>query len=296
MNNIGLVLEGGGQRGIYTAGVLDALLDLGLRIGYVIGVSAGAACATAYLSGQKGRNYNVFIGSAGKKKYLSLRNYFTQGSVFGLRYVFDELPNGPLPLDYTAADHSGIRFTVVMTDCKTGRPVYQKIDSLRDGMEYLMASSAIPLVSRMFRHGGEIYLDGGASDSIPIEKSIRDGNDRNIIVLTKNAGYRLKETSAMSRAFIRLLYHKYPKLKESLLKRHETYNQSLLLVEKLESEGKALVLRPSRPISVSRYGKSRESLIDLYNNGLEDAYAMADEILFFTGGAENVRIIKQKEQ
>lgn len=293
MNNIGLVLEGGGQRGIYTAGVLDVLLHFRLRVGYVIGVSAGAACATAYLSGQKGRNYNVFIGSAGKKKYLSLRNYFTQGSLFGLKYVFDELPNGSLPLDYAAADRSGIDFTVVMTDCKTGRPAYQKIAGLKSGMEYLMASSAIPLVSRMFRLKGEPYLDGGVSDSIPIEKSIRDGNGKNIVVLTKNKGYRLKEPSAASRVLIRFFYHKYPKLKEALLRRHEVYNKSLSLVEKLESEGKALVLRPSRPIAVGKFEKNREKLINLYNNGVEDARAMADEILSFAGGACNVCIIKK---
>ncbi len=290
MSKIGLVLEGGGQRGIYTAGVLDALLEAGVRIGYVVGVSAGAACATAYLSSQKGRNYKVFIGSAGKKRYLGLKNYFTQGSVFGLKYVFDELPNGALPLDYEAADRSGIEFWVVATDCRTGRPYYKKIKRMRDGMKYLMASSAIPLVSRIFRHEGEKLLDGGASDSIPIQKSISDGNDKNIVVLTKSAGYSLKPPSPSSRFFTRLLYGRYPGLKEGLLTRYVTYNESLAQTERLAREGRALVLRPTRPIEMGKFEKDTDKLIALYENGLSDARSRMKEIMEFVSDGQNVRI------
>lgn len=287
MGKTGLVLEGGGQRGIYTAGVLDYLLEAGIRVGYVIGVSAGAACATAYLSGQKGRNYNVFIGSAGKKRYLSAGNYFSQGSVFGLKYVFDELPNGALPLDFEAADRSGIEFTVVATDCRTGLPFYKKIDRMREGMEYLMASSAVPLVSRIFRLHGEKLLDGGASDSIPVEKSIADGNEKNIIVLTKSEGYSLREPTRASRLLTSLMYGRYPAFKASLLTRHESYNKSLALVERLEREGKALLLRPSRPMPVGKFEKDRDRLIALYDTGYEDARSRDAEIRNFIAGAGN---------
>ena len=290
MSKVGLILEGGGQRGIYTAGVLDYLIDSGIRIGYVIGVSAGAACATAYLSGQKGRNYNVFISSAGKRRYLGLLNYFSQGSVFGLKYVFDELPNKTLPLDYESADRSGMDFWVVVTDCKTGRPYYKKVDNLKNSMPYLMASSAIPMVSKIFRLDGELFLDGGASDSIPIQKSILDGNDKHIVILTKNAGYRLKEPSSGGRFFTKLLYRKYPALIGSLLQRHKDYNDSLYLTLQLESEGKALVLRPSKPLTVGKFEKNKENLIALYQNGYDDAREMAPRIQDFLKGASNVRI------
>lgn len=290
MGKVGLILEGGGQRGIYTAGILDYLMDAGIRIGYVIGVSAGAACATAYLSGQKGRNYNVFISSAGKRKYLSLLNYFTQGSVFGLKYVFDELPNKTIPLDYESADRAGMEFWVVSTDCRTGRPHYKKVDNLKNCMRYLMASSAIPLVSRMYRLDGELLLDGGASDSIPIKKSISDGNDKNIVVLTKNAGYRLKEPSWTSRFLANLLYHKHPAFRDVLLERHRDYNASLDLTLRLEREGKALVLRPSKPLAVGKFEKNRETLIGLYQNGYEDAKEIAPRIMNFLKDASNAQI------
>lgn len=290
MSRVGLVLEGGGQKGIYTAGVLDCLLDAGIRIGYVIGVSAGAACATAYLSGQRGRNYNVYISSAGKRVYLSPLNYFTQGSVFGVKYVYDTLPNGELPLDFEAADASGIEYWVVATDCRTGKPFYKKVENLKSSLRYLMASSAIPLVSRIFRVEGNLLLDGCASDSIPIEKSIADGNDKNIIVLTKNRGYRLKAPSSASSLLTKITYARYPELKDSILGRHTSYNACLQQIETLEREGRVLVLQPTKPIQVSRYEKDKGKLISLYNNGYEDAQNSLSQIKGFIQGAEGVQI------
>lgn len=290
MSKVGLVLEGGGQKGIYTAGVLDCLLDAGIRIGYVIGVSAGAACATAYLSGQRGRNYNVYISSAGKRNYLSFFNYFTQGSVFGVKYVYDTLPNGAIPLDFEAADASGIEYWVVATDCRTGKPFYKKIENLKCSLRYLMASSAIPLVSRIFRVDGNLLLDGCASDSIPIDKSIADGNDKNIVVLTKNRGYQLKAPSAATRLLTSITYAGYPHLRQSVLDRHKSYNACIKRIEELEEQGRALVLGPTKPVRVSRYEKEKSELISLYNNGYDDAKERLSEIKAFVRGAEGVQV------
>ncbi len=286
MSKVGLVLEGGGQKGVYTAGVLDCLMDAGIRIGYVIGVSAGAACATAYLSGQRGRNYNVYISSAGKRVYLSLLNYFTQGSVFGVKYVYDTLPNGQIPLDFETADASGIEYWVVATDCRTGKPFYKKVENLKSSLRYLMASSAIPLVSRMFRVEGNLLLDGCASDSIPIEKSIADGNDKNIIVLTKNSGYQMAPPSSVSRFLTNITYAGYQQLKEAVLCRHASYNACMERVAELEEQGRAIVLRPSKPLQVGRFEKDKDKLIDLYHNGYQDAERILPQIKTFILGAQ----------
>ncbi|MEI6101763.1 MAG: patatin family protein [Eubacteriales bacterium] len=292
MSKVGLVLEGGGQKGIYTAGVLDCLLDAGIHIGYVIGVSAGAACATAYISGQRGRNYTVYISSAGKRKYLSLMNYFSQGSVFGVKYVYDTLPNGTIPLDYNAADSSGIEYWVVATDCRTGLPFYKRIVNLRNNMRYLMASSAIPLVSRIFKVEGNLLLDGCASDSIPIEKSIADGNDKNIVILTKNKEYRLAEPTPSNRMLTKIAYGRYPGLMNSVLNRHNCYNACLDRLQELETQGKALLVRPTKPFAVSQFEKNKENLISLYNNGYEDATNCLPNIIDFIKDASNAEIKK----
>ena len=191
--SIGLVLEGGGMRAAYTAGVLDAFLDAGVDLPYVIGVSAGANAGSDYVAGQRERNHKVFVELAADRRYAGLANLVRERSWFGMRFLFETLPDELAPFDYEAFRHSAHAFTVGVTDCATGQPVYFRHhdhDPRWFGHTVLRASSSLPVLSPPVTIGGRPYLDGGVSDSIPIGRSIADGNRRNVVVLTRNAGFR----------------------------------------------------------------------------------------------------------
>ena len=274
-----LVLEGGGMRGQYASGAMDFFLQAGLRFPYVIGVSAGISNAASYVAGQFERNRRVFTRFAGDPRYFSWRNWFTQGNPFGMDFIYRELPNH-LPFDFAAFASSPTRFRIGATDCETGRAVFfDKADAKLE--EALLASSSLPLVGRMARVNGRLYLDGGIADPIPFRQAAADGFSRRVAVLTRNAGFRKPAPGAAVRAAIRLKYRRFPALAQAVLRQHATYNRALDELAAEEAAGRLVVIRPSRPLAVGRYSQDRAQLERLYQNGFADAAACADQLRDF---------------
>lgn len=274
-----LVLEGGGMRGQYASGAMDFFLAAGLRFPYVIGVSAGISNAASYVANQPGRNREVFTRFAGDPRYFSWRNWLRRGNPFGLDFIYHELPRH-IPFDHEAFAAAPVRFRIGATDCQTGRAAYfDKGDApLADA---LLASASLPLVGRMARVNGRPYLDGGIADPIPFRQAAADGFPRRVVVLTRNRGFRKSAAGPAARAAIRLRYPRFPALASALRRQPETYNRALDELEAEEAAGRAMVIRPSRPLKVGRYSQDRAELERLYQNGFEDAAARADQLRRF---------------
>lgn len=272
----GLVLEGGGMRGVYTTGALDCFQDNGLTFDYVIGVSAGACHATSYLSGQRGRSFQINVEYSQDKRYISLGNYLRTKSVFGMDFIFHEIPDRLLPFDYEAMSKNPTEFVVGVTDVLTGQPFYftnPKTDMVNT---VVAASSAIPIFSPMVEIEGKQYLDGGTTDPIPVKKSLEDGCDKVVVILTRPRGYQ-KQPEGFRKIY-RRKFKKYPAMAEALDRRHEIYNDTLKFIETLEKEGRAIVLAQTSPIPIGRFEKDPAKLRALYELGMKDAANRLDEI------------------
>jgi predicted patatin/cPLA2 family phospholipase len=274
LEKTGLVLEGGGMRGVYTAGVLEYCLEQGIQFPYVIAVSAGACNAVSYLSGQRGRNRIVTIDYVDHPHYLGVRNWFRERSLFGMRLLFEELPDRLVPFDYEAFGRNPAQLWAVMTDAVTGEAVYMEKEnalSSRDMMTYIRASSSLPFVSQPVEASGRVLFDGGVADPIPLRKSIADGNLRHVVVLTKPAGYRKKPFRQGWMA--RRVYPRYPGLAQAMERRYRVYNESVELAEKMEKEGSVVLIRPTEDLDVGRMTKDKGKLTALYELGMRDAQA-----------------------
>jgi predicted patatin/cPLA2 family phospholipase len=279
MNQVGLVLEGGGMRGVYTAGVLECFLENGLHFPYVAGVSAGACNAASYLSRQKGRNKTVTIDYVTHPRYLSIRNLFREKSIFGWSLIFDEIPNRLVPFDYEAFYNNPGKFWIGMTDAVTGRPHYvEKDETVEAGniLSMIQASSSLPFVSPPVVSEGRTLFDGGITDPIPVRKSVADGNKRHVVVLTKPEGYR--KSPFKHRWLPERVYPRYPGLAEAMTQRYQVYNESLEQTEELEREGNAIIIRPTREMEVGRMTKDQGKLTELYELGYRDAEAQLNRV------------------
>ncbi len=277
MNNIGLVLEGGGMRGVYTAGVLEFFLDADIEFPYVIGVSAGACNAASYLSKQKGRNKKVNIGFSRDPKYLSLRNYWKNKELFGMDYVFDEIPNRLVPYDYEMFHQNGTEFVVGTTDCETGLPYYLNRSIYdQDILTAIRASSSLPFFAPVVSFQNRLLLDGGISDPVPIKKAMIDGYKNNIVILTRNKSYRKKPSRLAG--LVKRKYPQFPNLYQVIQNRWKHYNETSEFIEKLEKNGEIFVIRPSKPLKVSRIEKKAKRLEDLYNTGYMDAENLCESL------------------
>ncbi|ULT55287.1 patatin family protein [Neobacillus drentensis] len=283
LNQIGLVLEGGGMRGVYTAGILEYFLEQELFFPYVIGVSAGACNAASYLSKQKGRNKTVTVEYASDPRYISWRNYFKNRQFFGMDFIFDEIPNQHVPYHYDVFYNSPVEFVVGATDCLTGMPVYfKKQEYGQDLLTVLRASSSLPFIAPEIRYQDKILLDGGISDPIPIKKAQEDGFKKNIVILTRNKGYVKKPSK-----FHFLVDRKYPNykgLQKSLRRRYQIYNDTLDYLEKEEKAGNVLIIRPSEPLKVGRMERNPQRLEDLYRQGYRDAQESKNKINSYLEG------------
>ena len=260
-----LVLEGGGTRGFYSSGVLEAFMDAGVMFPYIIGVSAGAANAASYVSWQKRRNRMIIEKYAGDHRYVSRRNLIKHRSPFGYDFIFDTVPNKHIFFDRENFNSMDVRFLTGAMNCSDGKTIWFEKNDITDGFAITRASCSVPLLSKIVKHNDLELLDGGVSDPIPIEKSIADGNSFHVVVLTRNQGYR-KSPFRFGRA-LRLFYKKYPLLIEAIKKRHEIYNRQLDICEKLEREKKALIIRPLEPISVGRATRDVSKLLALHDEG-----------------------------
>ena len=244
------------MKGVYTAGVLDFFLDKGLGFTSCYGVSAGACTLCSYLSAQRGRAYDVTVDYLEDKNYCSIYSLMRTGDLFGVKMCYDEIPNRLNPYDYEAfAAYPGRAYAVV-TNLETGRAEYLRLREMHRDIQAVRASASLPLVSRNVEIDGKFYLDGGLSDSVPIMHSIVDGNRKNVVVLTKEAGYRRKRSGSLG--LIRLRYGRYPKVYELMANRHIAYNGMLDYLEQQERNGQAFVIRPGRAGQVGRIEKDKE--------------------------------------
>ena len=262
----GLVLEGGAMRGMYTAGVLDVMLEKGIRVDYVVGVSAGALFGINYLSGQMGRvlRYNKRFNR--DKNYMGLRPLFREGNIFSTRYAYEEVPRRLDPFDDEAYQKSGIPFYAVVTNIENGMPEYIRIYSVFKQMDVLRASGSMPFVSKPVEIEGKKYLDGGISDSVPFQFAKSLGCDKLIVILTRDISYQKKPLSPL---LIRLGFGKCP-IADRLLHRHERYNRSAEELKDWEAAGKAAVIRPSCPIEIRRLETDPQKLQEVYDLGVKD--------------------------
>ncbi len=269
--NTGLVLEGGGMRGVFTSGVLDGFMKNDVYFHYVVAVSAGACNGLSYMSHQIRRARISNIDYLAKYKYIGLRHLVTQGCIFDRKLLYEDFPNTLLPYDYETYFNNPDEFEMVTTNCLTGRACYmsEKSDSQRL-IDICRASSSLPYVSKIVDVDGIPMLDGGITDSIPVLHSIEKGHKTNVLVLTRNKGYRSTEKDHKIPHFI---YKNYPRLRVVLSHRCQAYNQQLDLVDEMERKGDIVCIRPEKPMEVGRMEKDVEKLQRLY----EEGYALGEK-------------------
>lgn len=261
----GLILEGGGMRGVFTNGVLDCLMDRGIRFPYTVGVSAGACNGLSYMSGQRGRAKYANIDLLKKHNYIGLKHLLLKGCIMDFELLFHTFPEEIIPYDYDAFARCSEKFEMVTTSCKSGVACYyDEKENPKRIIEIVKASSSLPFVTPIAYIDGEPMLDGGIADSIPLLRARSQGYTNNIVVLTRNKGYRKPSKPARVPFFY---YRKYPELREAIRRRNEMYNNQIALVEELEERGELTVIRPERPITVDRMERNTDKLLALYNEG-----------------------------
>ena len=260
-----LVLEGGGMRGVFTSGVLDAFMKHDLTFPYIVAVSAGACNGMSYVSHQPRRARISNIDYLARYKYIGLRHLVTQGCIFDRELLYDKFPNQYLPFDFDTFFSSPMTFEMVTTNCLTGQPMYlsERHDRQR-ALDIVRASSSLPYVSKIVDVDGIPMLDGGIVDSIPLQHAIDMGHPTNVLVLTRNRGYR---DTGKDMKIPRFIYRKYPRLRVVLSRRLATYNAQLEYVERMEDEGRVICIRPERPMEVDRIEKDIAKLERLYEEG-----------------------------
>ena len=260
-----LVLEGGGMRGVFTSGVLDAFMKHNLTFPYIVAVSAGACNGMSYVSHQPRRARISNIDYLARYKYIGLRHLVTQGCIFDRELLYDKFPNQYLPFDFDTFFSSPMTFEMVTTNCLTGQPMYlsERHDRQR-ALDIVRASSSLPYVSKIVDVDGIPMLDGGIVDSIPLQHAIDMGHPTNVLVLTRNRGYR---NTGKDMKIPRFIYRKYPRLRVALSRRLAAYNAQLEYVERMKDEGHVICIRPERPMEVDRIEKDIAKLERLYEEG-----------------------------
>lgn len=279
MNNCGLILEGGGMRGVFTAGVLDYFMDKNLMFSEIYGVSAGSCHACSYISGQRHRAFDINVDYLDDKRYCSLESLLKTGDLFGADMLYHQIPDVLNPFDYDTYSKYEGNFYAVLTDCETGRAVYQKIEDLHRDIIYVRASSSLPLVSRIVEIDGHKYLDGGIADSIPVRHAMKTGLKKCVVILTQPDGYR-KSPNKMS-GLISRKYRNYPALGRAVANRHLVYNNTLDFIKKGEKAGRIFVIRPDGPAGIGRIEKDREKLEKLYCRGYDTARKQEKKLMEF---------------
>lgn len=270
----GLVLEGGGMRGVFTCGVLDNFMDRGIRFPYTIGVSAGACNGLSYMSRQRGRAKYSNIDLLEKYRYIGFKHLLTKRNIMDFELLFETFPNEIIPYDYEGYARCEERYEMVTTSCETGEACYfEEKQSPTRIIEIVRASSSLPFVCPIATVDGRPMLDGGIADSIPLLRARELGFDNNVVVATRNRGYRKPNKPAFVPPFF---YRKYPAMREAIRNRSRVYNEQLELVEQLEAAGELTVIRPIRPIVVDRMERDTSKLLNLYDEG----YELASKLVF----------------
>jgi len=281
---LGLVLEGGGMRGVYTAGVIDFLLEQNFLVDGVVGVSAGAVQAVNYVANQPKRGFRVIATYANDKRYMSFRSLLLTGDLFNKEFCYEKIPNELDPFDYAAFEASPVKCYATVTNVMTGEAENLLLkDMTGPDMDKLRASGSLPLVSRLVNVDGIPHLDGGIADSIPYKAFQRMGYEKCIVVLTRAKGYRKEPNSLMP--LIRFKYRKYPRFVEACANRYRVYNQTLEDLEEAEARGEVFVIRPQKMVEVARLEKDVNKLNLLYEEGYAETQALFDDLKKFIGKA-----------
>jgi len=277
----GLVLEGGGMRGVFTTGVLDVFLDENIDFDLCIGVSAGAGHACSYLAKQKRRGFRVNTDYLDDKRYCSMYSLLKTGDMFGAEMLYHTIPEKLYPIDNETFRAGKTEFRVAVTNCETGKAEYPQIRDLYKDVEYVRASSSLPLLARIVELDGKAYFDGGISDSMPVKFAVDSGCDKTVVVLTQPKEFVKKPESFLG--VMRRKYKKYPEFVKSIENRHNMYNETLALIEKLEAEGKVLAIRPETDLGISRTEKDIAKLQAAYDEGARVCRQRMSEIKAFLG-------------
>lgn len=276
----GLVLEGGGMRGMFTAGVLDVLMENGISFDGVIGVSAGAIHGCSFVSGQKGRSIRYYKKYYKDSRFMSWRNFFRTGDLVDEKFCYHDLPETLDPYDYEAFGRSETEFYVTCTDLETGKPVYARITDMRSQIDLMRASASMPYVSRIVEADGRKLLDGGCSDSIPVRAFMDMGYERNVVVLTRPEGYRKKPERA---GLGKLVYRKYPEFVRAVENRPADYNRSVKDIGDLERQGKIFVIRPEKALRIGRMSHDLSEITEAYETGRREGERRLEKLLQWKG-------------
>ncbi len=268
MKEAGLVLEGGGNRGIFTAGVLDYFMEQQFSFPYVVGVSAGACNAVDFVSNQPERTKKCMIVPKEEQSTMSFRYLLKKRSFIDMDLIFDEYPNRKYPFDFDTYFNSNTTCELVVTNCETGQAEYLSEDNNRERLlNIIRASSSLPFITPIVTIDDIPYLDGGIADPIPIRRSLLTGHKKNVVILTREHGYQKKRQGINERMSF-ILYKEYPKFIASMQKRHFVYNKTLDLIHRLEAEGHLFVIRPEE-VLVGRTQKSNEGMEAFYKQGYD---------------------------
>lgn len=276
---VGLVLEGGAMRGMYTAGVIDTFLSHNIKVDGIIGVSAGALFGVNYFSKQKGRVIRINKRFCRDLRYMSLPSLLFTGNVVNKKFTYYKVNTKLDVFDDEEFEKNNTGYYVVVTNIKTGKPEYLPIDKALTNLEKFRASAAMPLVSKIVKIDGKEYLDGGVSDAIPIDKCIELGYDKIIVVLTQHLEYRKKPLSEKKKQKIYIKYKNYPNLISTMVNRYKNYNNTVEKIIDLENKKEIFVIRPSRKIVINVIERHKEKLQEVYDLGVEDCNKVIDDLL-----------------
>lgn len=269
IKNTALVLEGGAMRGVFTCGILDWFMDNDIHFPYVIGVSAGACNGASYISNQRGRARYSNIELLEKYRYVGFKYYLKKRNIMDFDLLFDDFPHHIVPFDFETYSDTSKCFEMVVSNCNTGQAEYlEEYNDHKRLLDILKASSSMPVFSPITYVDSVPMLDGGVCDSIPAQRALNKGYKKMIIILTRNKGYRKNEEGMKLPPFV---FKKYPKMREAINNRNRLYNEQLDLVDKLEEEGTAIVIRPEEPMTINRIEKDINVLTYFYNHGYDCA-------------------------
>jgi len=276
----GLVLEGGAMRGLFTAGIIDVMMEAGIEPDGLIGVSAGAAFGCNYKSRQPGRAIRYNMRFAKDPRYSGIWSLLKSGDYFNAEFGYHVVPKEYDIFDIEAFERNPMAFIVVCTDVETGQAIYHKVDHVDfDELEWLRASASMPLASKVVEVGGHKLLDGGVADSIPLAYAESIGYERNVVILTQPEGYVKKHSRLMS--LMRIGLRKYPEMVKAMDQRHLMYNHELEFVSQAEREGRCLVIRPKQKIPIGHISHDPENMRQVYDMGRDMGKEKLNDIIAF---------------
>lgn len=283
MSKVGLVLEGGGMRGAYTAGALSWLIDHGIEFDYGVGISSGAVHLCSYLLKDKKLLYDISVIHMTAKANVGIQAFLREGRYVAYDYIFDEILYKNLKYDIKPLVESDKYFEMGIYDCELGDAYFLGKEALDEKLQFLKATCSLPIAGKIVEYNGKKYLDGGIKYMIPIHRSVEVGCDKHFIISTKKKDYIRKPANLFMRNLMKMNFPDYPKISEDYNIRHIRYHEQVDLSEELEAQGKAFFLRPSIEYPVKRFSGDTENLKKTFQLGIDDMEANKEEILKFLG-------------